>query len=221
MNKRKLEELLPWYANGTLDEAERLEVEAWLENNPDAQLQLAEYEFLNETVSEVTAEEPVMRQDLFDDLLTRIEAEEQQAANESRAAAAPTLSERLQHWFSDTFQWGMTPAFARVAVVSQFALVMALGAVLLMPSTDEGYEVLSGSDPTAVVQGVLADIGVNPATPVGQFQQLLRNHQAMIVSGPSGIGVYRIMLPEGAQADELLTSLKARAEVVYLQRVSP
>ncbi len=221
MNERKFEELLPWYANGTLKDSERQQVEAWLKENADARLQLAEYEFLSETVSEVTEQESVMRADLFDDLLERIETEEMQAANESERQAPPSLMETMQNWFSETFRWDMTPAFAKVAVVSQFAVVMALGAVLIMPSAEEGYEVLSGTDPVLVEQGVQLDIGVKPTLTVGEFQSLLKRHQAMIVSGPNVIGVYRIRLPQQADIAQLQASLKANEQVVYLQRVSP
>ena len=195
-------------------------MEAWLEDNPEAQLQLAEYEFLNETVSEVSEQEAVMRENLFDDLLERIETEEQ-AANELQRDQAPSMMERLQTWFNETFQWGMTPQFAKVAVVSQFAVVMALGAVLLLPTAEEGYEVLSGQDPVLVDAGVQLDIGVKPELAMGQFQALLKDHQAMIVSGPNTLGVYRIRLPEGSDVDQVLAALKAREGVIYLQRVEP
>ncbi|MCW8884784.1 MAG: hypothetical protein OQK12_05945 [Motiliproteus sp.] len=221
MSDRNLEELLPWYANGTLEESERKQVEAWLEDNPEAQLQLAEIEFLNETVSEVGEQEAVMREDLFDDLLERIETEETQAANELQRDQAPSMMERLQNWFNETFQWGMTPQFAKVAVVSQFAVVMALGAVLIMPTADEGYEVLSGGDPVVVDAGIQLDIGVKPDLTIGQFQALLKAQQAMIVSGPNSLGIYRISLPQGSDVDQALATLKAGEGVIYLQRVEP
>ncbi len=222
MSERSFEELLPWYANGTLDDAERREVEQWLQDNPDAQLQLAEYEFLQETVSEVTEQEPVLRENLFDELIERIDAEEQQQSSRS-AVESPSLMEQLRNWISETLQWNMTPAFARVAVVSQFAVVMALGAVLLVPTAEEGYEVLSGGDPVtgSAVAGVQADLAVDSQLPMGQFQSLLREHQARVIGGPGGLGVYRIAFDESADADRLLKSLKGQEGVTYLQRVSP
>ncbi|MEH6810932.1 MAG: hypothetical protein V7677_00245 [Motiliproteus sp.] len=221
MNEQKFEELLPWYANGTLEDSERQQVESWLKESPEARLQLAEYEFLGETVSEVTEQEAVMRADLFDDLLERIETEEHQAANESERQNAPSLMETVQNWFNETFRWNMTPAFAKVAVVSQFAVVMALGAVLIMPSADEGYEVLSGNNTVLVDQGIQLDIGVNPQLTVGEFQALLKTHRAMIVSGPNGIGVYRIRLPQQSDVAQVQAVLKTNENVTYLQRVSP
>lgn len=162
-----------------------------------------------------------MRADLFDDLLDRIETEEQEAANESVRQNAPSLMESIQNWFSETFRWDMTPAFAKVAVVSQFAVVMALGAVLLMPGAEEGYEVLSGGNPQTAMAGTQLDIGVNPELTVGEFQLLLKTHQATIISGPNGVGVYRIRLAEQANVEQIQGALKAESSVIYLQRVSP
>lgn len=222
MSDKNMSELLAWYANGTLEARERAEVEAWLEENPEARIEMAEYRFLNETVAEESADEPQFNLEAgFDKLMSRIEAEEQ-AANETLEQGQPEgMLNRLSHWLRETLQWNMTPSFAKVAVVSQFAVVMALGAVLLVPGEkQEGYEVLSGSPPLAVTAGVQADIGLSPTLNLAQFQQLLRDHEAMIVAGPSGIGVYRIQLPE-AQAEQRLASLKNHSDVIYLQRIAP
>lgn len=220
MSERKMDELLAWYANGSLDDAERREVEAWLDNNPEAQLQLAEYEFMQQSVSEVGAEEPVFNAEAgFDKLLTRIEVEE--AANETVEPQAPTsLFERLQHWCAETLNWNMTPAFARVAMVSQFGLVVALSAVLLLPGdVDDGYQVLSGSSPATAITGSQATIGLNPETNLAELQALLRGQSAIIVDGPSAIGTYRIQLPQDDQLEARLAALQAHPAVLYLQRV--
>ncbi len=222
MNERKMEQLLAWYANGTLEGAERREVETWLENNPEAQLTLAEHLFMHQSVSEVGAEEPEFNAEAgFDQLMTRIETE--QAANETVALPAPiNLIAQCRNWIIETLQWQMTPAFARVAMVSQLGMVLALGVVMLLPGeVDEDYQVLSGSPALTISSGPQADIGVDPRTDIGQFQTLLREHNAMIVAGPSAIGTYRIQFPDDGQFEARLAALKAQQVVIYLQRAAP
>ncbi|RDE24544.1 hypothetical protein DV711_02855 [Motiliproteus coralliicola] len=217
-----MDELLAWYANGTLDEAERQEVEAWLENNPDAQLQLAEYEFMQQSVAELGDDEPVFNTEAgLDNLMTRIETEE--AANEAVGQqSTSTMLERLQNWLDETLNWNRTPAFARVAMVSQFGLVLALGVVLLLPSeTNEGYEVLSGTTPAVIAAGPTATIGFNVDTRLVELQQLLREQQVVIVGGPSAIGTYQIELPKDDLVEARLAALKAHPAVIYLQRNEP
>lgn len=222
MSEQKMDELLAWYANGTLDDAERKEVEAWLENNPAGQLQLAEYEFMQQSVAEVGSEEPVFNTEAgFDNLLARIESEE--AANETvENPVAASMMERIQNWFAETLNWNRTPAFAKVAMVSQFGLVIALGAVLLMPAEiDDGYEVLSGAPTTVVAQGPQATIGFNVETSLAELQTLLREQSAVIVGGPSAIGTYQIEFPRDDQLEARLAALKAHPAVIYLQRNEP
>ncbi|MEH6650889.1 MAG: hypothetical protein V7707_12750 [Motiliproteus sp.] len=222
MSEYKMDERLAWYANGSLDDAERREVEVWLENNPEAQQQLAEYEFMQQSVGEVGAEEPVFNaQAGFDKLMARIEIEE--VANETVERQAPaSLLERLQNWCAETLKWDLTPAFARVAMVSQLGLVVALSAVMLLPGeTDEGYQVLSGSTPTAVTAGTQATIGLNPEISLAELQALLRAQSAVIVDGPSAIGTYRIQLPQDDQLEARLAALQVHPSVLYLQRTEP
>ncbi|WP_133297388.1 anti-sigma factor family protein [Motiliproteus coralliicola] len=222
MTEQRMDELLAWYANGTLDEAERQEVEAWLENNPDAQLQLAEYEFMQQSVAELGDDEPVFNTEAgLDNLMTRIETEE--AANEAVGQqSTSTMLERLQNWLDETLNWNRTPAFARVAMVSQFGLVLALGVVLLLPSeTNEGYEVLSGTTPAVIAAGPTATIGFNVDTRLVELQQLLREQQVVIVGGPSAIGTYQIELPKDDLVEARLAALKAHPAVIYLQRNEP
>jgi len=232
MTERNIEQLLAWYANGTLDSAEREQVEKYLSEHPEMRLQLAEYEFLQETVGEIAADEPQLQSDNFDNLMAQIDELETtkpvvskpEAVTETPAGKVvePSWVQRLTEWVSETLQWGVTPAFARVAVVAQFALVAVLGGALLLPSEEPGYEVLSGqgSGPT-VTQGVLVDIGLKPELTLAEFQQLLRDQQATVTSGPNALGVYRISLVEDGQLSARLTALQNHAGVIYLQRVQP
>ncbi|MCV6590071.1 MAG: hypothetical protein OIF57_13770 [Marinobacterium sp.] len=90
MNAKQMEQRLAWYANGTLPEAERAEVDAWLVEHPEARLQLAEYSFLQHTVSEVTADEPQLATTGFDELLAQVDQfEAAQSAQQTTAHAVP------------------------------------------------------------------------------------------------------------------------------------
>jgi len=237
MNENRLEQQLAWYVNGTLDDQERAEVDAWLAEHPEARAQLAELEFLQETVAEVKADEPQLDPQGFDRLMSQIDelealevveastVEAEPAAKEAipepeLKPTLPTLGllERVQQWFNETFQWDMTPAFARVAVVAQFALVAVLGTALFIPQEEAGYEVLSGeSAAPAVTEGVLVEIGIKPDASYAQLQALLKATGARFVGGPNSLGMFRVALPEGTD----LETLSSHEIVIYLQQVQP
>lgn len=233
MNTETFEEQLAWYANGTLGDAERAEMDAWLAEHPEARQHLAEVEFMQGTVAEVAADEPQLDPNGFDQLMAQIDAEELEVVETSVAPESaeeiepvwtgqpekPGFVQQLREWFEQTFQWSLTPAFARVAVVAQFALVAVLGTALYLPQEEAGYEVLSGETgaATAIEGAVLVDLGFNQSMTLAQLQVLLRNHQASIVSGPNTLGIYRIRLANA----EPLTALRADSGVIYLQRVEP
>ena len=242
------DELLAWYVNGTLDEAERAEVERWLDSDPEARLALAEYEFMAASVAEQGDEEPSFAVDAgLDRLMAQIDSEQAQSQNHADTAKTASTSNtadsesgpfaRLANWLNQTLQWQLTPNFAKVAVVSQFALVMALGAAVLLLDNpnggmEPGYEVLSGQNggtsniitDTTAIGAPQADIGLNPQTTLAQLQQLLKRHQARIIDGPNSIGVYRIAFTDTPAAPALaqrLDALKAEAAVSYLEQVVP
>lgn len=237
MNTQTFEEQLAWYANGTLDEAEQAEMEAWLAAHPEARQRLAEIDFLQGTVAEVTADEPQLDPGGFDLLMAQIDAQEQELELEvvetsvapglteqpepvwTGRAEKPGLTQQLREWFEGTFQWSLTPAFARVAVVAQFALVAVLGTALYLPQEEAGYEVLSGETGavTAIEGAVLVDLGLNPTMTLAELQMLLLTHRASIVGGPNSLGIYRIQLADA----EPLTALRAHSGVIYLQRIEP
>lgn len=239
MNTETFEEQLAWYANGTLSDAERAEMEAWLAEHPEARQHLAEVEFMQGTVAEVAADEPQLNPNGFDQLMAQIDAHEQEQTQDLDVVETsipsepadelepvwtgqpkkPGLAQQLREWFEDTFQWNLTPAFARVAVVAQFALVAVLGTALYLPQEEAGYEVLSGETGAAMaVEGaVLVDLGLKPNMTLAELQTLLQTNRASIVGGPNSLGIYRIQL---ADAEPLVT-LRAHSGVVYLQRVEP
>jgi len=213
MNEQPMAHKLAWYVNGTLSASERAEMEQWLADNPEAQLQLAEYEFMRDSIAEEGADEPQFDTEAgLARLMARIEREE--AANEATPAAAPT---RWWEALAARLQWGLTPAFARVAMVSQLGVVMVLGALLLLPAPaqDPAYQVLSGAPPPAV-DGLVVTIGLAPDTSLAQLQRLLRAQQAEIVGGPSALGTYRVRLPDDADQARRLAALKGDPAVIYL-----
>ncbi|WP_210397351.1 anti-sigma factor family protein [Motiliproteus sediminis] len=214
MSEQRMEEMLAWYVNGTLDAAERQQVEAWLADNPEAQMQLAEYEFMRDSVAETGSEESAFDTEAgLDALMARIDQDE--AANQPQLdASGGSLWQR----FRQSLQWNLTPAFARVAMVSQLGVVMVLGALLMLPAETEepGYQVLSGP-PAVVAGGVVLTLGLAPDTRADALQALLRSQQAEIIAGPSALGTYRIRLPDDDQQAARTAALKAHPAVTYLE----
>lgn len=94
MKHNEIEQLLPWYANGTLADDEHLVVERHVNTCTDC---AEELQMIRE-VSEVVGEsQPVPSHDVLADVLTQIKRENHFAASK------PSLSSRLAQWFKDSF----------------------------------------------------------------------------------------------------------------------
>ena len=205
---RQFLELLPWYANGTLSDAERAELEAVLRRDARAPTELA---WLQQLQQRVQADAPEVSDEIgFERTMRRIRADaavEQAAiakATAAQAAAAPkatravpatpTLTERIRGWFEGM---RLSPAFAMAALV----IVVQAGFIFKLAGSDNEYEQVRSLPGAAAPSGQLFRIAFKPEASEADIRMLLMAVQGNIESGPGQLGDYYVRMPTDAALD--------------------
>jgi len=230
MMDRPLSELLPWYANGTLPDADRARVDEMLRSDPLAAGELA---WLQSLQQKVQADVPEVSDEVgLERTMRRIHAEA--AAEEaaiSRAAAAqaasapqaqrarprvPSLTEREREWFDGM---RLSPAFAMAALV----IVVQAGVIFNLAGSDNEYEQIRSLPGAAEQGGQLFRIAFKPEASESDIRMLLVGVQGNIESGPGQLGDYYVRVPtDGAQeAGNTLKAAPIIDEVLPVDAVPP
>jgi len=206
-----IEELLPWYANGALNPAERIAVEQHLERCSACRLELAQCRVLVTQFhdrAEAAWQPPAGH---FDRLLADID----RLPPPVSANPPPPLRQRLLGWLR------ITPSPVRWTLALESLAVAALLLIVAMPlqRTLPDYETLSSDAEPTVAGTRLRTVFAESAT-IGEIQQLLHSIDAAIVAGPTTLGVYTLVVPGGdrpAEArDRAVAILRAHAQQVRL-----
>ncbi|HEY2929003.1 anti-sigma factor family protein [Piscinibacter sp.] len=189
--KSRFDELLPFYVNGSLPDADRAWVDAYLREHPAALAELNWYQSLQtklrEDVPAVSSEVGLER------ALKRIRTEGP-APQRARRAAAPAMLERLRDWFSAIVpQPVLRPAFAGALAVVALQTAVIVG--LVIEHEDESSQLRA-------IQGSVADTG--PYLKVNfkgdareaDIRMLLVEVHGSLAAGPGQLGDYYVRIPE-------------------------
>lgn len=176
--------LLPWYASGQLDLAERTRVAEHLARCADCRAEVEVQQALARAVI-VPAPAP--------------DVGWQKLAARLGRAAAPAPRRRVRAW---TRANGGATRHLRWLVAGQSAAIAVLAAwiavPLLSPETHDGkYRALSAEAP-ATDGNVLAMF--RPAATEAQLRQVLTTSGVRIVNGPTSAGAYVLATPAGGEA---------------------
>lgn len=172
------EELLPWYATGQLEAADRARVERHLLSCGDCREQLAVERRL---IDEFQAMTP--------------EVESGWARLRGRIDSSVPRAQRPRQPFAEIWQLLTRPAVAALAV-AQLAFVVIAGGVLLSLSRP-AYHVL-GSAPATADANVI--VMFHADTTEGEIRQALGGAGASIVGGPTAADAYLLhVAPAGRQ----------------------
>lgn len=210
-----IEELLPWYANGTLTPAERLAVEQHLERCPACRWELEQCRVLAtqfQEQAEAAWQPPVGH---FDRVLADIDR-----LPPVPAEASPPLRQRLLEWLR------ATPPPVRWTLALESLAVAALLLIVAVPlqRTPPDYETLSSGAEPPVAGPRLRAVFAESAT-IGEIQTLLRGIDATIVAGPTTLGVYTLAVSGGekpaAARDRAVNALRANARVRLVEPLEP
>jgi hypothetical protein len=201
---KEIGHLLSWYVNGTLTGQERDRVEAALREDPRAK-SLLDWE---KSLREAVKNDPAL--DIEEDrglalVMQRIRAEAKSAAPAARKAKSSTsATSRVLDWF----RWSPALAMACGIVAVQF------GVIVHMYQTRGGEE--SAYSGLRTVGGKRSEsflrVTFKPESTENDLRTLLRSLNAEIVSGPSQLGDYYLVVKADA-VQSTLTTLQSSAHV--------
>jgi hypothetical protein len=202
--KSRFDELLPFYVNGTLAEADRAFVELYLREHPQAAAELKWYEALQTKLrSDVP---PVSSEVGLERALRRIHTEGP-VPQQARRAAAPSLMERMGSWFAALLpQPVLRPAF-----IGALAVVALQGAViveLLFDRNDDATQIRA-IQASVTEKGPYLKLNFKTDAREGDIRMLLVEVQGSLAAGPGQLGDYYVRVPAkqvDAIADKLKTS---------------
>ena len=184
MNSERFEELLPWYANGSLGAEDRASVDAYLERNPEARSELDWYRSLQACVREDAPTVPATVG------LARVMRLIQ--------GDRPTLAERIGAFFGN---FGMRPSYAMAAL----ALVIVQGGVILnlLGNVRENAEEIRALHAHRVEEGPMLKISFAPDAKEAEIRLLMVQVQGELAGGPGQLGDYYLRVPAGSEAAAL------------------
>jgi hypothetical protein len=204
--KSKFDELLPFYVNGTLAEADRAFVEDYLREHPTANAELRWYQSLqtklHEDVPAVSSEVGLER------AMQRIHSERQAPQRSARGAS---LYERLYAFFAS-----ITPQpLLRPALVGALAVVAVQAGIIFHiagVNEDASSELRALKASTVVDTGPYLKVNFKPDAREADIRLLLVEVNGSLAAGPGQLGDYYVKVP-AAQVDASGGKLKASAIV--------
>ena len=200
MNKQRFEELLPWYANGTLGDEDRAGVDAYLERDPEARGELDWYRSLQKRVQENAPAVPA----------TIGLARAMRLIQGDR----PTLAERIGAFFGN---FGMRPSYA----LAGLALVAVQGGVILnlLGDVRENESEIRALHAVRVEEAPMLKISFAPDAKESDIRMLVVQVQGELAGGPGQLGDYYLRVPAGSEA-AALAKVKA-APIVQTASLAP
>ncbi|HEY2255255.1 MAG TPA: hypothetical protein VGI11_06415 [Variovorax sp.] len=184
MNDERFEELLPWYANGSLGAEDRAWVDAYLQQHPEARSELDWYRSLQQRVQEsAPAVPPTIG-------LAR--------AMRLIQGDRPTLAERISAFFGN---FGVRPVYA----LAGLAIVTVQAGVILNLLGDmrENADEVRALHAQSVEEGPMLKINFAPDAKETDIRMLVVQVHGELAGGPGQLGDYYLRVPAGSEAAAL------------------
>ncbi len=196
----ELQALLPWYVNGTLDDATRQHMELALQQSPALRSELLWLTVLRSQVRDVCQAECGQRSaDAgLDSLMALIHGEQ--------SGKVTPLRKNSWAWVAAARKLPLSMGIAAAIVLSQ-----AVVSGTLLARTRDDLAPMSGG--TTAVGGQLLQITFKPQATEGDIRALLASVQGDIVAGPGALGVYAVRVPDN-QGQQALASLRNNTVVI-------
>jgi hypothetical protein len=201
---------LPWLANGTLDGAERLGVEAHVAACAECAADLAEERRLHDEMRGAAAVAPAPHPVQLTRLWSKIDG---------LAAPAPAPRGGRARW--PLAGWPRAARWLVAAQAAAIVLLLALGGLFERERAAE-FRTLAADDLDNSGAAATERLRVVFADTLDQrgLRELLLPLGAEIAAGPSPLGVYTLVLPADAEPiGWVLTHLRARPEVRFAEPV--
>lgn len=211
--REEIELLMPWYATGRLDAADRARVEHYLARHPEARrlIDLASEEAGANLASNEAIAPPAPR--ALEDLMAAIEADPKRRA----AVAAGGLWRSCVDWVGS-----LKPSKLALAGVAAAMLILAqaatLATLIIQRPGGAGYEMASDPVRGTADKGTFALVSFAATANAASVTALLSDAGAEIIEGPKAGGVYRLRLSreilDPSAARVRLEKLQARTDVI-------
>lgn len=211
--REELSMLLPWYANGTLEEDEMARVEDALQQDESLR---AELDLILE--DQAATIELVEAQDVPASIAERFKVvleQETAAPPLSRAAdPAPGLMERLASALFPTRQ------VAYAAAAALFLLTVQSGVIFSLLTSDDPagqYETASGGEEAQGTQARFL-VQLNPESSLSALTGYLAGHNGQIVEGPTPQGLFKLAfeVAEDETGDDIKGKLEAEGSLFLI-----
>ena len=230
LTPREIEELLPWYAAGTLDPAEKAAVEAALAADPELsrKLELTRDEMGEAILDNESLATPSPR--ALEKLFALIDAEP--ARKPSFASSLFDLGGRIADWFSPrTLGWALAAAALAIAVQAGFLAETVLrptrgGSFTTAshppnPSAAIGtFGTASRSPESTIASGSFLLVAFQPNATAEAISRTLDAQKLTIVDGPRPGGLYRLRIGlttvSKQEVDRVSAALQAETAVIRM-----
>ncbi len=211
-----IEGLLPWYATGKINAADKARIERALLTDPEIARRLAivreemgEVAMLNERIAGPSSK-------ALDRLMLAVASEPRQAPVLKRARQG------LLEWLGDTLQAfsPRTLALAACAAVAVVALQTAmLGGLIGGPDGTARYGTASAPS-QGITSGSYVMVAFAPGATAADITAFLKRFDASIVEGPRASGLFRLKVGgqslSAAQLDVILAGMKKETAIVVM-----
>lgn len=190
MTDEELEQLLPWYVNGTLDETEAAAVEDLLQRSDGARQEVAFLRALSDQVAQESTPAP-----------------SELGWQRLRRQLTPAAPSPAQRWWK--------PGIAAAA-----AVIIALQVTIVSKQPEPYDAELLGSKPTQVMENQwVVQVRFADDNAWADLMNVVQALNGSIIDGPSSIGLLRIAVPRDASQfpteDQLLTWLNQQNGVTH------
>lgn len=194
-------ELIPWYVNGSLSDAEAKMVETFADSNPECR---AEIDRQSEIAAGLCMLEP-----LEADAATQARSWEHLSATIANEQKARTPARQRAAWFPSIR--GMT------ALAGTLAAVVVVAVIFTGPTdpTDPEFRTLTSGD-GGNAQIILFQLA--PGTDQNALADVLADHGLTLVGEPTENGVYRASLSAEALPQDTAKALMSTPEILFAAR---
>lgn len=212
-------ELLPWYANGTLEPSERAEMDKHLTECADCRFELEQYQQVSASITASTEDDWQPSSAHFAQILHTIDAEE------TAVSANPILkkpSHRPSFW-----EWLQAQAKAMAWLLAvETAVLAAVVLMLVIPhfgqqaAVEPLFQTFSKASSPSITGQARLHIVFAEDISEREIRLLLTSVQGHLVDGPSPLGVYTVALASDIKPDFAIALFRKHPQVRLAEPVA-
>lgn len=198
--------LLPWYANGTLCDAERQQVSRHLESCESCRRELDELTALKRQLTTAYQVQSAPSARLAGKVMAQVAAEARLVGD--RTAEPSSWLHGMDQWFRSLFLPRWVPTLAAAFLIVQTGLLLWVG---LPPTEPERVSTRSLGMQTAAIT-----VTFQPSATEEQIRTLLQQVRGRITQGPIADGLYTIevLSTDASTIQRKADLLRARTDIV-------